>query len=310
MKRVFVALGIIGLVSIAGAQVPPRTYELPKITTPPILDGRIDSVPDEWSGALNNECSPSQIQRDGAEYGWRDLQLQASEVSANQLVQSEGEDAAIARTDADVSAQIWQAWDDDALYYIAQVRDNARDVVGGERLESWWERDSMSLYLDLNNEKTGGDITGSYTGLNIVNFVAEPMNASRVTITLETTVQNARQATQAPDAVEGFSYGFRDAGDEFGGETDYSIEGRMEWEAFMRVNLNSKPIVGSKMGYSWIVLDPDGDDAYGGQIVCVGWASDNANFGDYLFSDRKAGPGAGTPVEEDSWGRIKATFAD
>lgn len=307
-KSAFMIASVLLVAASVGAVTLP-TIELPKFTQPPVLDGNRFSSPDEWAGAFQEECSPSQILRDGAQYGWRDLQLQVSEISANQLVQSEGEDAAIARTDADASAQIWAAWDNDAYYYIAEVRDNARDVVGGQRLESWWERDSMSLYLDLTDSKTGSDATGTYTDLNIVNFVAAPMNSSPVTVTLETTVQNARQATQDPDAVEGFTYGFRDAGDEFGGEADYVIEGKMEWDAFIRVNLPAKPTVGTKMGYSWILLDPDGDDAYGGQAVCSGFAADMASYPDYLFSDKPAGPGAGTPVEADSWGRVKATFA-
>lgn len=300
----------VALLSASGvwAAAPLRTFELPKFTQPPTLDGDRNTVPGEWAGALEQACSPSQIVKDGAEYGWRDLQAQSSEVSANQLVQSATEDAAVARTDADFASTIWQAWDDDALYYIEEVRDNARDVTGGERLESWWERDSMSLYVDLNNENTGGDCCGSYTNLNIINFVAEPQSASPVTVTLETTVQNARQATQDPDAVAGFTYGFRDAGDEFGGDADYVIEGKMEWDAFMRVNLNSKPTVGTQMGYAWLPVDPDGDDAYGGQLQCVAWATTAAEYADWIFSDQKAGPGAGTPVEQDSWGRVKATF--
>jgi hypothetical protein len=311
-KSALITAAIMLAATSAWAAAPHRFFELPKFTQPPTLDGDRSTVAGEWAGALEFECSPSQILRDGAEFGWRDLQAQSSEVSVNQLVQSADEDAAVARTDADVKSTIWQAWDDDALYYIVEVADNARDVVGGERLESWWERDSMSLYVDLNNEDTGGDTEGSYTGLNIVNFVAAPMNSSPVTVTLETTVQNARQATQDPDAVEGFTYGFRDAGDEFGGidNADYCIEGKMEWDAFMRVNLNSQPTVGTNMGFSWLLLDPDGDDAYGGQIQCVAWAGGpEAEFADWVFSATKAGPGAGTPVEQDSWGRVKATFA-
>lgn len=291
------------------AAAPIRFFELPKFTQPPTLDGDRNTVPGEWAGALEFDCSPSQVLRDGAEYGWRDLQAQSSEVSTNQLVQSADEDAAVARTDADYKGKIWQAWDDDAFYYITEVADNARDVVGGGSLTNWWERDSMSLYVDLNNEDTGGDTEGSYTGLNIVNFVAAPQNSSPVTVTLETTVQNLRQATQDPDAVDGYSFGFRDAGDEFGGEADYVIEGKMEWDAFQRVNLNSKPTVGTQMGFTWLGIDPDGDEAYGGQIQCVAWAGGpSAEFANWVFSDQKAGPGAGTPVEQDSWGRVKATF--
>ena len=106
------------------AAAPQRTFELPKFTQPPTLDGNRETVPGEWAGALEQGCSPSQIVKDGAEYGWRDLALQSSEVSTNQLVQSAGEDAAVARTDADLSETIWQAWDDDALYYVVEARDN------------------------------------------------------------------------------------------------------------------------------------------------------------------------------------------
>lgn len=301
------ALFALTLAGQASAVPPPRLYDLPKFSAPPILDGNRASVPDEWAGTLEQNCSPSQILRDGAEFGWRNQENSESEVSTNQLVQSADESASVARTDADVSSVIWQAWDDDALYYILEVRDNARDVEGGERLESWWERDSMSLYIDLNNEDTGGDVTGSYVNLNIVNFVAMPQNASPVSRTLETTVQNARQATQDPDALEGFDFGFRDAGDEFGGEADYVIEGKMDWDAFLRVNLNARPTAGTHIGYSWLLVDPDGDEAYGGQIQCVAWATEAAGYADWNFSTTPAGPSA-TPVEADSWGRVKATF--
>ncbi|MBI2505728.1 MAG: hypothetical protein HYW07_21145 [Candidatus Latescibacteria bacterium] len=263
---------------------------------------------DEWANALEQNCSPSQVRRDGRSLGWRSIENQESQISANQLAQSEGESATIARTDDDASATIWQAWDDEAFYYIAEVRDNTRDVTGGERLESWWERDSMSLYVDLNNENTGGDDFGSYTNLNIVNFVAAPQNSSPATVTLETTVENARQATQAPGEVAGFTYGFRNAGPEFGGEADYAIEGRMEWDAFLRTNLGQRPEVGDLMGYSWILLDPDGDEGYGGQIQCVAWATSAAQYADWIFSDTPAGPGAESALRDDSWGRVQSTF--
>lgn len=309
-KSALIMAGVVLGATTVWAAAPYRSYELPKFTQPPTLDGDRNTVPNEWAGALEQECSPGQILRDGAEYGWRNLQDQSSEISANQLNTSAGEDAAVARTDADIKTTFWQAWDDDAFYYVVEAADNVHDVVGGGSLTNWWERDSVCLYVDLNNEDTGGgDAAGTVTGLNIVNFVAAPQNSSPVTVTLETTVQNNRTPTQDPDAIEGFNYGYRDAGDEFGGEADYCIEGKMEWQAFQRVNLNSMPVVGSKMGYGWIVLDPDNDDGYGGQIQCYAWAGGPASeLTDWVFSDAKAGPGAGTPVEEDSWGRVKATF--
>ena len=313
--KIFTALLPLVLLGLAGAVsgqdiVADRTWDLPKFSQPPTLDGDRFTVGDEWAGAFFKACTVSEVIREGGVFGWRDTELLRGEVSAVQLNQSEGEDAAEAKTDADAGGNIWHAWDDDALYYVAEMRDNFRDVVGGAESApvAWWERDSISLYIDLQNEKTGGDITGEYHNLNIINFVAAPMNSSAVTRTLEITVQNARERTQEADQLEGFEYGFRDAGDEFGGDADYVIEGMFTWDAFIRGgNLPATPVVGTEIGFSWIILDPDGDDSFGGQLLCAGWASEAANFATFVMSDAPAGPG-GTAVEQDSWARIKASF--
>jgi len=315
MKKfvILTVVAVVGFAALAGAQdVPVRYFDLPKFTVPPVLDGDRFTVPDEWAGTLEFDCSPTQIMADGAEFGWRNIEKQESEVSCNQLVHNgEVEDVAIARTDADYSSMIWQAWDDDALYYIIEVRDNVRDVEGGEEWANWWERDSMSLYLDLNNEDhPGGDPTGEYVNLNILNFMAVPQGSSERSVTMMTTVQNQRQNTNDPEALAGFEYGFRDAGDEFGGEADYVIEGKMPFDTYMRTgNLYEAPTVGSEMGFTWLGVDPDGEDAYGGQIQCVAWAGGNmSEFANWVFVDTPAGPAEGTAVENDSWARVKATF--
>jgi len=316
MRKLIVLTAVASLcfAALAGAQdVPVRYFDLPKLTQSPTLDGDRNTVPDEWAGALEFNCSPSQILADGAEFGWRDIEQQASEVSANQLnTNGEVEDAAVGRTDADVASMIWQAWDDDALYYITEVRDNFRDTEGGGEARAWWERDSMSLYLDLNNEDhPGGDPTGEFVNLNVINFMAVPQNSSAISVSLITTVQNQRVDTNDPDAIEGFDYGFRDAGDEFGGEADYVIEGALTWEAFLRNgNLYEVPTPGAEMGFTWLLVDADGEDAYGGQIQCVAWAGGNqSEFANWVFVDTPAGPGGGgTAVANDSWARVKSTF--
>jgi hypothetical protein len=313
MKKfvILTAVAVVAFAALAGAQPPIRYFDLPKFTVPPVLDGDRFTVPDEWAGTLSFNCSPSQILADGAEFGWRNIEKQESEVSANQLVHNgETEDVAIARTDADYASVIWQAWDDEALYYIVEARDNIRDVEGGGEWANWWERDGMSLYLDLNNEDhPGGDPGGGYVNLNITNFMAAPQNSSELTVTMMTTVQNERQNTQDADAIEGLEYGFRDAGDEFGGEADYVIEGKCPFEVYLRTgNLYETPTVGSEMGFTWLPPDPDGEDAYGGQLQCVAWAGGNmSEFANWVFVDTPAGP-SGTAVEADSWARIKATF--
>ncbi len=79
------AAAVVGSASLAFAQPPERFFDLPKFTAAPTLDGDRSSVANEWAGALEFTCSPSQILADGAEFGWRDIESQASEVSANQL---------------------------------------------------------------------------------------------------------------------------------------------------------------------------------------------------------------------------------
>jgi hypothetical protein len=299
--------------TLASAQPPVRYFDLPKFTQAPTLDGDRATVADEWSGALEFPCSPDQIQLDGQEFGWRSQEQGASEVSTNQLNENgETEVAGEGRTNADFESTILQAWDDEALYYIAEISDNVRDTEGGGEARAWWERDSVSLYLDLNNDDhPGGDPTGEFVNLNVVNFMALPFGSHEWSVCLIITVDTERVDVHDPDALEGFEYGFRDAGDEFGdeGDADYVIEGKLPWDTFLRNgNLLEAPTVGSEMGFAWLPIDPDGEDAYGGQIQCVAWAGGNqSEFANYVFVDTPAGP-SGTAVEEDSWGRVKETF--
>jgi len=310
MKKAVIlsALASFALSGIAGAQGD-RVFDLPKFDTPPVLDGVRGA--DEWAGALQLECSVSQVFADGAEYGWRDIDAQQSEISVNQLAQSEGEDASVARTDEDFTSQIWQAWDDEGVYFVTEVADNFRDVEGGDRGWAWWERDSLSLYVDLINEKEESVLNGEYTALNIINFQARPLESSPFTVSWARTVENARSDEDGndPDLIDGFESGFRDAEGEFGNDADYVIEGKYPFENLLRFNLPAIPTVGSEMGFSWLPPDPDGDDGYGGQLQCWGWADDPSNYSTWVFSDASVPGGGGTAVESNSWGRVKATFS-
>ena len=170
----------------------------------------------------------------------------------------------------------------------------------------------MSIYLDLNNEDhPGGDPTGEYVNLNVVNFLAVPFGSNAISVCMATTVDKAWVNVKDSDALEGLEYGFRDAGDEFGdtGDADYVIEGKLPWDVFLRNgNLYEAPTTGSEMGFTWLPIDADGEEAYGGQLQCVAWAGGNqSEFANYVFVDTPAGP-TGTAVEDDSWGRIKGTF--
>jgi hypothetical protein len=317
IKRFVVTVSVLSVccASLVSAQPPERFFDLPKFAVAPVLDGDRSTVANEWANALEFECSPSQILRDGAEFGWRDIEQASSEVSANQLVvNGETEDAAIGRTDADYASVILQAWDDEGIYYLVEARDNIHDVEGGGVAEHWWERDSMSLYLDLNNEDhPGGDPTGEYVNLGIINTMATPFGSTPYATSLATTVQGVRVFSIDPETVEGIDYAYRDAGDEFGGEADYVIESKVAFDTLIRGgNLFERPTAGSEMGFTWLGVDPDGEEAYGGQIQCVAWAGGNqSEFANWVFVDALAGPETGaSAVQADSWARIKSTFAN
>jgi hypothetical protein len=310
MKKLAVLLGM-GALLVGGAAFaqPYVVWELPQMTEPPELDGVRGEA--EWAGAITDECSPSQVERDADAYGWMDEATVRSNRSHNQVVGQLGEeeDASEAGTDADYTSNNWIAWDEDAIYYIHEVRDNYHDTTqdAGGNPVAWWERDSVGLYIDLTNSNVGGG-GELYESMNVVNTLAEPQASSNITVTLIIIEAGARVDTQEPDVIEGVEYGYRAAGDEFGGEEDYVIEAMVEWDTFMQFNLPDAPSVGTVMGMSWVLPDPDIAPGWNGQMVCWGQADSPATYDDFVFSDTPAGPGAETAAERDSWGRIKATF--
>ena len=82
------------------------------------------------------------------------------------------------------------------------------------------------------------------------------MNSSEVTRTYENIVQGKREFQQDPDLLEGMEYGFRDAGDEFGGEADYTIEGRVTWDS---LGARRQPALGAGGGLGdGLLVDPPG----------------------------------------------------
>ena len=313
MKKILVLAGAATMMfAVAASAQNPQVFDLPKFNNPPVLDGDRASVAGEWDNTLMLDCSPSQVVADGGQYGWRDQESLQSEISVVQLGTSDGEDAAEARTDADYSSTIYQGWDEDAFYFLIEARDNIRDDSGAGTETNWWERDSMCLYIDMVNSREewgGSGYVYERARLNLINFVAAPQASSSVTVTWERLIQDERTPTQDPDEIEGLEYGFADMGDAFGGEEDYVIEGKVPWETLLRYNLPAVPTTGSEMGLVWLAADPDGDEGYGGQIQCGGWADNPADYSTVIFTDAPAGPsGSSTSVQSDSWGAVKASF--
>ena len=102
-------------------------------------------------------------------------------------------------------------------------------------------------------------------------------------------------------------YGYRFAGDEFGGQADYVIEGRIPWSVLQQFNLDRDPVEGTQFGFSWILLDPDGDDGYNGQLQSWGWADDIATYSTWILTPNPAGMPRGI---QSIWLYREAIFPD
>ena len=302
------------LLAVSATAQPWVIHELPKFTEPPELDGVRGS--DEWANTLHDVCSPSRVRELNEEFGWFDEADQRGVMGYNQLLPSNvgplgpDEDEDEAGTDADMTDNHWWGWDEDGLYYLHEVRDNFRDIEDGGNVVAWWERDTVSIYLDMLNIRDHGP------QWNVLAYLATDQDSDSRSTQYLYHDGGGHLWAQEGEAVDGFEYGFRDAGSEFGGDADYVIEGTMPWESLMRWNLPEAPTAGSVMAVAFIVADPDGNDGLGGQMQCWGimggdWANDAANWVELVYTDTPAGPGSSAPTAaaEDSWGRIKATFS-
>ena len=130
MKKflVLLSLAVLLVAGSAFAQLGPFVvWEFPKMTEPPELDGVRGEA--EWAGANQSQCSPSQVERDAADYGWLNQDAGQSNRGINQLLQGDEEEADEAKTDADITSNFWLAWDEDGIYYIHEVRDNFHDTT-------------------------------------------------------------------------------------------------------------------------------------------------------------------------------------
>ncbi|MEW6753447.1 MAG: sugar-binding protein [Candidatus Latescibacterota bacterium] len=297
MGRMLRLLAVVGLVAVGVQAHSARQIGVRDAWSLPRLDGQRDDS--AWRRAVRLDCSP-----DGPG------------LSTNQLLESAAEPAGEAGTAADLAADLRLTWDSQGLYVLAEVRDNVRDVSGTGEATYWWERDGISLYLDLDN---ADDPSAPYTALNIVNVAAVSRSGRPDAVTLEYTAGGGRAATQEAGDLQGIDYAYRDAGTEFGGKADYALEVKIPWETLTRFNLSAVPSVGTVMGLSALIVDPDGDEGFGGQIQCWGMADEPVTYADMVFkglvrSARAAG-GAGPvakPVaqEANSWARIKAALVD
>lgn len=272
--------GYVARVEVAPVASAP-VFALPRLAGPPVIDGVRD--PQEWQGALPLEVSPSQVLRDRQLLCAGDG-VDPVERSRIELRRGPAEDAFAALTDADWSATLWHAWDETGLYFLAEVRDNVRDVAGLDGAPDWRHRDGLTLRLDLlDAEAVAPEGSGpALTALHLV--AADPLQADQPVsweVDGELTVAD-------PAGLQGIQYAFAHAGSAFGGGADYVVEARIDWTLLLLRDLPTPPGPGTRIGLAWLGLDPDGEDGFGGQLQAWGLAEEPATYASFVLQDAAA----------------------
>lgn len=274
-----------------------RAFDVPYMGKAPTIDGKITTG--EWSPAFYTEFGPSTLA------GWAKIHGYISNEPGNvatdglhdQLGQSEGENAAEARTDADMYARVWSGWDENYIYQAFHVTDNIYDATGTQDI-GFWEKDGFFFEIDFLN--TGTKLFSS----GAVDYSAMPLESARHSITYWWHAPDAKDEGtnflygDDPGVVQGSSSGFSLVDD------GWYLETRTSW-AFLSSHLAGgfTPRTGFEFTNSYHIIDPDGDNGFGGQFQ-FGRGPDAGDSGSWAEWALVGGPGA-TAVESTTWGTMK-----
>jgi len=102
-------------------------------------------LPPTLPTSLDSTRAVGPVRVDGSSLEWAGLSV--VELPASQYISALG----IPSGDADVSASVRSQWDDQNLYFLVQVLDDA--LVSDSQLANLWEDDSVELYLDGLSER-------------------------------------------------------------------------------------------------------------------------------------------------------------
>lgn len=217
------------------------TLEAEATPVAPVIDGLLD----EWQDAPKIAFGPG-----------------APHVSSNPAYQlrndGPSEPAGTVGTVADLSGQFSIRWDEDAIYLAAWVRDNVHDVRGPSS-ERWWEKDSVSLFLDVPRD---GDGPSWISGDHAFSFVADPAPSADAVWWRHGEGKNHVEVA-APDEVR---RAIRLTGD------GYSVEAAIPMTVLSRFTDEWRPPYQEQLvGWMLLVADSDGGaEPYGGELVIGG----------------------------------------
>ena len=209
----------------------------------------IDGLLDDWAGVRRLGFEP------GGDY------ISTEEVYDLQndgAVEPEG----TAGTAADLAGEFSLLWDEKRIYLAAWVRDNVHDVRGGDDFK-WWLKDSVSLFLDV---PLDGEGYAWKPGDHAFSFVADPALPGNGRWWRHGDAAGQQEVPAPPEVVMGVQVGA-------GG---YTLEAAIPMALLSTLTPEWQvPFAGRKMGFMFIVTDPDGGpDPFGGELI---YGGDNDN---------------------------------
>ena len=203
--------------------------------------------------------------------------------------------------DNDLTGRVAMTWDDEYFYVMATVQDDVHDVASVNE-GSWWERDGVSLFFNLNNDKSGADWQD---GDNSFTFDADPDYPAGYAVWWRKGLDGGKEEIVNTDVITAVVL--------TGANGDYIIEGAIPMgETGLGGNNDFfvPPDADTPIGFSVLILDPDGagtGDGWG-QIMSTGNGDEQANWGNLILSPIITAAVNLAGKLPAAWGKIKSRY--
>lgn len=236
---------------------------------------------------------------DGDLSEWDNMpQLNVIEIKPSTIGATNGNNWSVV-DDNDVTGQAAVAWDDKYFYVMAKVKDDAHDVANTNG-ETWWERDGVSYFFNLSNDKNGSNWED---GDNSFTFDADP-NYPAYAVWWRKGRNSGKEEIVTADVITKVVL--------TGTKGDYIIEGAIPMgEKGLGGNNNFfvPPYEGKTIGFSVLILDADGagTGAGWGQIMSAGNGDDQNTWGNLIFSGTVTAVNSADKLPM-AWGSIKLRY--
>ena len=290
---------VAGLTATAGAHLGPDVaFDVPKL--PAGATVTIDGDLSEWRDWASDLGGAWTIQR---------IEQQPWLTACNQWADHGMEPEGTALTPEDLRTVNYLAWDDNFLYFGAEVFDNVFD--DGTAADGAIQ-DGVGLFLDGFHDGDGrpwvlgdaqffhwpnGGPTRPLTRIRVFDDAGEDIMLAE----LDAIVEPNDMLTIPP--VDPTAHNFVDPyGANWTFEVKYPIA-----DVFAPFWPNNVPAVGTTWGVMVIIIDPDGTSGWGSQFCLFNGGDGNEDqfFGDITFVGPLGGP---VSVEGTTWGTVKALF--